>query len=101
MSVKAFDKHLEKEARELIADFETLHLHHSKEIYISDNDSQRRYGTYYSYRRLLMPDATTDNEKKDENFVKFKSTLINFVRVKYNIVVKMLKNEIALRRNKK
>jgi len=31
-----------------------------------------------------MPDATTDNEKKDENFVKFKSTLINFVRAKYS-----------------
>jgi len=29
MSVKAFDKHLEKEARELIADFETLHLQKS------------------------------------------------------------------------
>src|SRR4051794_33403199 len=97
MNKKIFDKYLEKEARELIADFESLHLLHSKEINIIDYD-QRRQQNYYFYRRLWMPDATADNEEKDENFVKFKSTLINFLRAKYNDEV-LAEKESFIRKN--
>jgi len=37
MNKKIFDKYLEKEARELIADFGILHLHNSEEAHINDS----------------------------------------------------------------
>jgi len=96
-SKKIFDKYLEKEARELIADFENLHLRYSGETSIIDDD-QRRRQNYYFYRRLWMPDATADNEEKDKNFVKFKSTLISFIRAKYNNEV-LAEKESFIRKN--
>jgi hypothetical protein len=45
-----------------------------------------------------MPDATADDKKKDENFIKFKSTIINFIRAKYNNEV-LAKKESFVRKN--
>ena len=97
MNKKILDKYLEKEARELIADFGKLHLHNSEETGIIDYD-QRRQQNYHTYKRLKMPDATADNEEKDKNFIIFKSTLINFLRAKYNDEV-LAKKESFIEKN--
>jgi hypothetical protein len=69
----------QKEARKLINHFENLHIRNSKEEY-----NYRRHDDFYQYKRLVMPHSTMDDESQDENFVKFKSTLINFLKSKHS-----------------
>jgi hypothetical protein len=76
---KNSDRNLEKEARILIAHFEDLHIKNSKGEHVRWKD-----GDVYEYKRIEMPHSTMDDEDQNENFIKFKNTLVNFLRSKHN-----------------